>query len=126
MATGGPVEEVSIAGRIFAAAGDADTTRKLGGFENEFLANGNGTARNSKTRMPWMAGGIPVEIDNDREDQEFLQNIANGFINVAIAITYVDGNVYQGTGNIVDGIEASSQAATATLAFSGPGELTKQ
>jgi hypothetical protein len=123
---GGSIESVAIKGRLFAVAADADTTRKLGGFENEIQANGNGSGREIKTRMTWMLGGLQVEIDEDRGDHSFLQGIADtpGF--VACSITYASGAVYQGSGTIVDALEFSSQSATATLSLGGTGQLTLQ
>jgi len=44
-ATGGSIESITMDGREFAVAADAESQRKLGGFENEVQANGNGTAR---------------------------------------------------------------------------------
>ncbi len=43
-AVGGSIESVTLDGRTFAVAADAEAQRKLGGFENEVQANGDGTA----------------------------------------------------------------------------------
>jgi len=123
---GGSIESVAIKGRLFAVAADADTTRKLGGFENEIQANGDGTGRQIKTRMTWVLGGLQVEIDEDRGDQSFLQAISDAFEYVACSITYVSGAVYQGLGTIVEGIEFSSNTSTATVSLGGTGQLTQQ
>jgi len=50
---GGSIEEVTMNGRTFAVAADADSNRFLGGFVNDVQANGNGSARLIKTRTPW-------------------------------------------------------------------------
>lgn len=125
-AVGGSIEEIGIAGRIFAVAADADSNRKLGGFENDVQANGNGTARIIKTRVPLSLDGISVEIDDDRGDQEFLQGVAdlNDFSD--IDITYASGATYQGTGILTGDFQTSSQNATAPIVIMGPGKLTKQ
>lgn len=123
---GGSIQSVSINGRLFPVAADADTTRKLGGFENEVQANGDGTARTIKTRAPWALGGLQVEIDEDRADQQYLQDIADGSDNVPIAITYVSGKTYQGTGTLTDEISFSNTSATATVNMMGTGKLTIQ
>ena len=75
-AIGGSIQSVSIRGRLFAVASDAEANKKLGGFENEVQANGNGTARLVKTRVPWSIDGLQIEIDDNRADHEFLKEIA--------------------------------------------------
>ena len=122
----GSVESISINGRLFPVAADADTQRKLGGFENELQPNGDGSAREIKTRVVWMFGGLQVAIDEDRGDQEFLQDVADTPGLVPMAVTYASGKVYQGTGTITDEIVFSNQSATATINAQGSGKLTQQ
>jgi hypothetical protein len=76
-AVGGSIESVSLNGRNFAVAADAEAQRKLGGFENEVMANGDGTARLIKTRVPLSLDGLTVEVDDDRGDQEFLHDLTD-------------------------------------------------
>ena len=125
-AVGGSIETISIKNRPFAVTADAEAQRKLGGFENEVQPNGNGTTRIVKTRVPWSLDGVVVQIDDVRGDQEFLQAIADGKVNVPINITFASGVVYQGTGILTGEIQASSQNASASISMMGPGELTKQ
>lgn len=125
-AVGGSIESISIAGRNFAVASDAEANRKLGGFENEVAANGNGTARIVKTRVPWSLDGITVEVDDSRGDQEFLQDIANGNEFVAVSMTLASGFTYQGQGVITGEMQASSQNASASISLMGPGEMSRQ
>ena len=125
-AVGGSIESISLGGRIFAVAADAEAERKLGGFENEVQANGDGTARLIKTRVPLSISGLTVEVDDFRGDAEFLQALADRPDFFPIAITYASGLVYQGTAQIVDETVSSSQNATASISLSGPGRLTKQ
>lgn len=126
MATGGSIESVEINGRNFAVAADAEANIKLGGFENEKQANGDGTARTVKTRVPWTIDGISVAIDDDNGDLEFLQDLADGNADAAISVTFASGSVYSGSGTITGEIQGSSQNATAPITLSGPGKLTKQ
>lgn len=125
-AIGGSIEEISIAGRIFAVASDADATKKLGGFENEVMANGNGTARITKTRVPWSVEGVTVEIDDQRGDQEFLQDIADGTTFVPVSLTLASGVTYSADGIVTADIGGSSNSATAGITLSGPGRLGAQ
>lgn len=125
-AVGGSIESITLDGRNFAVAADAEAQRKLGGFENEVQANGDGTARLIKTRVPLSIDGLTVEIDDDRADQEFLQELSNRNDFFPVVISYASGNDYQGTAQIVGETQSSSQNATAAVSLMGPGVLTKQ
>jgi hypothetical protein len=126
MAIGGSIESISIKSRNFPVAADADSNRQLGGFTNEVAANGDGGARQIKTRTPWKLDGIQLEIDNVREDLEFLQGVSDAQDWVPVLVNYVDGTSYQGRGTIQGEVVAASQSATSTLEFCGPDKLTKQ
>jgi len=125
-ATGGSIESITLDGRNFAVAADAEAQRKLGGFENEVQANGDGTARLIKTRVPLALDGLTVEIDDGRGDQEFLQSLTSRNDFFAIAISYASGLTYQGSAQVTGEIQASSQNATAAISLMGPGVLTQQ
>lgn len=125
-AIGGSIESVSLDGREFPVAADAESQRKLGGFENEVQSNGDGTARLIKTRVPLSLDGLTVEVDDDRGDHEFLQSLANRNDFFPVAITYASGAVYQGTCQLVGEMQVSSQNATASISIMGNGSLTKQ
>ena len=125
-AVGGSIESITLDGRNFAVAADAEAQRKLGGFENEVQANGDGTARLIKTRVPLSLDGLTLEIDDDRADQEFLQELTNRNDFFPVVISYASGNDYQGTAQIVGETPTSSQNATAPVSLMGPGVLTKQ
>jgi len=125
-AVGGSIESVNLDGRNFPVAADAEAQRKLGGFENEVLANGDGGARLIKTRVPLMIDGLTLEIDDDRADHEFLQALSDRNDFFPLVISYASGADYQGSCQIVGETQASSQNATASVTLSGPGILTKQ
>ena len=125
-ATGGSIESVSLRGREFPVAADAEAQRKLGGWENEVQSNGDGSARIIKTRVPLSIDGLMLNTDDDRGDQEYLQGLADETDFFAINITYASGNTYQGTAQLVGEISAGSQNATTSVSLAGPGKLTKQ
>ena len=126
MSTGGSIESVSLAGRTFPAAADADSNRKLGGFENEIQPNGDGTVRQIKTRVAWMLDGLTLDCDDVRNDHEFLQDLSDSNSPFPITITYASGVTYQGTGYISDELQYSSQSSTCALSLAGEGKLTPQ
>jgi hypothetical protein len=125
-ATGGSIANIALGGREYTVAADAESQRKLGGFENEVQANGDGSARIIKTRVPLSIDGLTVQVDDDLGDQEFLQELANGNDFFVIVITYASGAAYQGRAQLVGEIPASSQNATQAISLMGPGVLTKQ
>lgn len=126
MSLAGPIESVSIGGRIFSVAQDADTSRKLGGKENEIMMNGDGTARTIQTRVAWSIAGLQLSIDDEQGDHEYLQQIADSARQEPINITYASGVTYGGAGTIVGEMTTSSANQTASLGLSGPGKLTPQ
>lgn len=125
-ATGGSIESVTLDGRNFPVAADAEAQRKLGGFENEVQSNGNGTARLIKNRVPLSIDGLTIEVDDSRGDHEFLQALSDRSDYFPLAITYASGVTYQGRCQIVGELQASSQNATAQVSLMGPGALTAQ
>ena len=125
-ATGGSVEAVSIAGREFPADADADTSRMMGGYSNEILPNGDGTARVSKTAKAWSITGLVLEMDDNRGDHEFMQDIIDSKEYKNITITYASGVVYMGKGTVLGDAPVSSKSASMACDLGGPGKLTKQ
>ena len=123
---GGSIESVTMDGRNFSVPADAEVQRKLGGFENEIQANGDGTGRQVKTRTPWSLDGLAVSIDDDNGDQEFLQELSARNAFFPVAITLASGAVYQGSGQIVGEMQFSTQNATAAVNLMGAGSLTPQ
>jgi hypothetical protein len=126
MSVGGSIVEVSINGRLFTVAADAESNRKLGGWENEQESNGNGTTRLIKTRVPWSIDGLTLDTNDDQEDQEFLQDVADGTENVSIGITFASDITYNGVGQITGEFSTSSRNATSAVTLSGPGRIAPQ
>lgn len=122
---GGSIDTVNIAGRNFAAAADNEAQIKLGGFTNENQANGNGTARIVKTRGLAGIEGLQLEVDDARNDHQFLQDVADLNDHVTVSITLVDGTVYDGDQIIEGDFSRSTQSSLATINLMGPA-LRKQ
>jgi len=126
MSVGGSVESITLSGRVFSVTADADTQRKLGGFENEIQSNGDGTARIVKTRVPLALTGLVVNCDDLKGDHEFLQDLSSQNDFFPFVVTYASGESYQGLAQIEGELQNSSQNATATFGLMGPGGMTKQ
>lgn len=125
-AVGGSIESLTLSGRTFSVAADADSNRKIGGYENEVQANGDTTGRLIKTAVPSSLDGLTVAIDDTRGDAEFLQDLQNAKDFFPVSITYASGVVYQGNMQIVGETQISSQNTTASIALMGSGPLTQQ
>ena len=125
-AVGGSLESVTLDGREFPVAADVEAQRKLGGWENEVLANGNGTARLIKTRVPLSIEGLVVEVDDSRGDHEFLQALADRLDFFPAGLTYASGITWQASAQITGDMQASSQSASAAVSLMGPGIITQQ
>lgn len=123
---GGSIESVGLAGRTFSVAADADSNRKLGGWENELQMNGDGTGRSIKTRVGWLIDGLTLSIDDLRGDQEYLQDLKDRKDFYPIDITYASGAVYSGLGQVTGEEQASSMSTTSAVTLAGPGKLTRQ
>lgn len=125
-AVGGSIESVTLDGRTFSVAADADSNRKLGGYENEVQANGDKTSRLIKNVVPSSIDGLTLSIDDTRGDAEYLQELQDRKDFWPATITYASGVVYQGSVQIVGETAISSQSATAAVALMGDGPLTQQ
>ena len=125
-AVGGPIDSVSIDGRSFAVAADADTNRDIGGDNNTVETNGNKTGRILKATMPWKVDGLSLSVDDFLGDHEFLQNIADTSIFHIIRMTYASGAVWQGSGTITGELKYASANTTMPIEFSGELNFTQQ
>lgn len=125
-AIGGSIAAVSLDGRNFPVAADADSQRKLGGDENEVESNGDGSGRLIKTRVAWQVDGLTLSIDDGRGDHEYLQALANRSDFWPVTVAYPSGEILQGTGQITGEFQVGSQAATGAVTLKGPGNLTRQ
>jgi len=126
MGTGGSIESVTLDGRTFSVAADADASIKLGGFENEMQPNGDGTARLIKTRVPFGTDGLAIAVDDDNGDHEFIQALADRKALFPLTLTLASGAIWQGTGQIVGEVPRSSQNTTIPINLAGTGKLSRQ
>lgn len=125
-ATGGSIESIGIRGRILPVPADTDANLKLGGKEAKVEPNGDGTARKILVTVPWGIQNLAVEINDNRADHEFLQEIAEEKDWVPIDITMASGVVYAARGSIVGEVQRSTMNSTATISLAGPGQAAQQ
>ncbi len=123
---GGSITSVSFNGRQFSVPADSDYTMKIGGFENEVLANGDGTSRLIKTRVPLSITGITIAIDDSLQDLEFLQNLANAKVFFDLVVELASGAFWTGQAQVSGELTLSTQAATSGFDLMGQGQLFQQ
>ncbi len=124
-ATGGSMVSVTLDGRTFSVAADADAQVKFGGFENEVVSNGDGTARLLKTRVPWSAADFALVIDDDNGDLEFLQSLTNRNDFFPVQAEMASGTARGGDGQVTGEVIQSTANATASVGLMGQGEFTQ-
>ena len=128
-AVAGPPRRVSIDGRSFSVAGDANPGRNIGGWQvSEVEPNTDLTVRVVSQVVPWMYDGISLAIDDSSDDLEFLKDVqernAAGEL-VGIAVTEASNITYRGPGAIVGEVKREGDKATAPLTFKGQGKISK-
>jgi hypothetical protein len=119
MSVSGPLESVNIAGRRFAVDGEVDAAIALAGFTNEVKPNGDGSFRLIKSRKAGRVNTIPIQMDDTRDDEEYIQRVMDLTTFPTMAFTKVDGTVYKGAMQIVEDPETSTKEGTKELSFMG-------
>lgn len=125
MSTSGPLESVNINRRRFPVDGEVTAAVALGGFTNEVKPNGApGEFRLVKSRKVGRFNTIPIVIDNERGDMEFIQEVMDEKGFVPFSATEVDGTVWSGKGQIVEDPEKDTKEGTMEISYMG--SLRKQ
>jgi hypothetical protein len=120
MATGGPLESITLNNRRFSVDGEVNAMISLSGFTNEVKPNGDlVTFRIIKTAKSGKAKSIPIIIDNARGDTEFIQKIMDSLEPVPFFATETDGTVWEGSVMIVGDPEKSTKEATMEIEIHG-------
>lgn len=91
----GEITQFSAAGREFDVKGDSNVTYRLGGKKNETALNGNGTPHTKQTLVAAGVESVPVSIDPSRNDLEFLQDLVDDGVPVAVYMSFA-GYTYYG------------------------------
>lgn len=127
MANGGSPRVLSYAGRIFPFMGDAEPKRKLGGYENEINPTGDGqNAVSVGSIVSPQVTGCKIMIDDERGDQVFLQEKANGGKFEDFSYDRKDGSTWGCKMQIDGAIEFDDKTSTAEISFKGVGTLERQ
>ena len=126
MSVGGYITDLSLAGRSFSTAADAEVNIDYGGDSNEIEMNGDNTGRVVKEKVPWSMEGVVISIDNEKEDYEFLNQLRSRGRLFPITAGLADGTILQGDGQITGALALSSKNTTVPVTLKGTGRLSKQ
>jgi len=120
MATGGPLESITLNNRRFPVDGEINAMVSLSGFTNEIKPNGDAQSfRIIKTPKTGKMKSIPIIIDNSRGDVEFIQEIMDSQEAVPFFATESDGTVWEGNVMISGDPEKSTKEATMEIEVHG-------
>jgi hypothetical protein len=124
MAINGAIRSMTISGRGFKVAHDGSGNKQLGGRNNEVQMNSDGSFRTIQTVMPGAINDVNVEIDDSRNDLEFLQTLATDGLPVPVVMTYASNISYTGDLVLTGEIQKDENTGLAALSFQG-GKLQK-
>jgi len=119
MASGGPLESITINNRRFPVDGEVNAMLSHAGFTNEIKPNGDGTSRIVKTAKTAKLKAVPIVIDNSRGDMEFIQEIMDSHEFVPCFANEVDGTVWEGSVMIAGDPEKSIKESTMEIEVHG-------
>jgi hypothetical protein len=125
-AIGGPVREMSFAGRTVKADAESPPKFKPSMVSKERKKNGDGTSRKTGKEIPWSCTGGQWEVDNTNGDFEFMTEQTKNPDDKDITFELFDGTTFLCVGDVEGDIEYDPQNATMTFDVSGDGDLTPQ
>lgn len=116
---GGALTSIVINGRLFTCDSEDEPKFKLPGYENEVVANSDGTSRVKKTRVVGTITDINIVTDDSRGDQTFIEETAADLDFVSISATKIDGTLISGNMQITDEKVLDGKANTMAISLAG-------
>lgn len=116
---GGALVSIVIDGRHFTCDAEDEPKFKLPGFENEVVANSDGTSRIKKTRVVGTITDINIVTDDSRGDQPFIEEAAANLEFFAISATKIDGTLISGNMQITNEKALDGKANTMAISLAG-------
>ncbi len=92
----GDIVQLTIAGREFDPAADANVTYRTSGWMNENTPTGNGGLHTKRTRKLGGFDSLPLSVDAAKKDLEYIQALADEGEPVPMAMTLASGEIYSG------------------------------
>ena len=117
--SGGALESIVINGRRFTCDAEDEPKFKLPGYENEVVANADGTMRQKKTRVVGTITDVNIVTDDARGDQQFIEDAAASLEFFGVSGTKVDGTLVSGNMQITDEKTLDGKANTMSISLAG-------
>jgi hypothetical protein len=116
---GGPFESHTIAGRRFVCDAEDTAQLQLQGKSNEGKMNGDGTMRNTQSRVPGTLEGSNIVFDPANGDDDYLVKIRDDGKFVDYSGTANDGTVWAGSILVTGDLKFDLKAGTVPITLTG-------
>lgn len=93
---GGDIDQLMIGGREFDPVGESNVSYKLAGYTNESAPTGNGNMHTTRKRKLGGFESLPISVDSDRGDVEYLQEKMDAGEPIPCSMTLANGKTYAG------------------------------
>ena len=115
----GALESVVLNGRRFTCDAESETSVYLSEWDNEVKPNSDGTFRTVKSRHVQKIEKLTLEIDVDRGDVDFINEVKAKLAPVPLSATRVDGKMYEGEVMITDSTSLNDNESTMEVTLTG-------
>ena len=115
----GALESVVLNGRRFTYDAESEASVDLSEWDNEVKPNSDGTFRTVKTRHVQKIESLTLEIDVDRGDVDFINEVKAKLAPVPLSATRVDGKMYEGEVMITDSTSLNDNESTMEVTLTG-------
>ena len=116
----GDITQFTVAGREFDPAPDANVSYRTSGFMNESTPTGNGGLHTKRTRKLGGFDSLPLSIDSEKKDLEYLQGLADEGEPQPFAMTLSSGKIYAGDLVIEGELDANTGDGQVEVTALGP------
>ena len=116
----GDIIQLTAAGREFDTAADANVTYRVGKWVNETTPTGNGGSATKRTRKLGGFDSLPLSIDSEKKDLEYLQGLADDGDPVPFTMTLASGYIYSGDLVIEGELDANTGDGQTEVTALGP------
>lgn len=115
----GALESVVLNGRRFTCDAENEASVDLSEWDNEVKPNSDGTFRTVKSRHVQKIESLTLEIDVDRGDVDFINEVKAKLAPVPLSATRVDGKMYEGEVMITDATSLNDNESTMEVTLTG-------
>lgn len=115
----GALESVVLNRHRFTCDAESEANVDLSEWDNEVKPNSDGTFRTVKSRHVQKIENLTLEIDVDRGDVDFINEVKAKLAPVPLSATRVDGKMYEGEVMITDSTSLNDNESTMEVTLTG-------